>query len=120
MNEEKSLIVKKENVFTKISNFFKNLLKRKTNKENVQIISNPGEELENKQENDKNSFIQELKKPIEEENLVENLKKNPEMLNSMSDEKLDEILEIVKNKRQMMKQKIELLKRQIEEKRVIN
>lgn len=119
MTEEKSLSIKKENVFTKISNFFKNIFKRNSRKENVQIISEPGEKIENKEE-DKNSFIQELKKPIEEENLVENLKKNPDMLNSMSDEKLDEILEIVKNKRQLLQQKIEFLKKQIEEKKITN
>ncbi len=116
MSEEKNLIVRKENIFTKISNFFKNIFKAKSNKENVQVINEPGEKVENKEE-DKNSFIQELRKPIEEENLVENLKKNPELLDSMSDEKLDEVFEIIKNKQQMLKQKIELVKRQINERK---
>ena len=119
MTEEKSLTVKKENIFTKISNFFKNLFKVKSSKENVQVISEPGEKVENKEE-DKNSFIQELRKPIEEENLVEDLKKNPGLLDSMSDEKLDEVFEIIKNKQQMLKQKIESLKKQINERKATN
>ena len=146
-----SLVVKKESIFTKISNFFKNLFGKKNDTANEKQASEKSEqentvkmdnahidgssraqiqnfayqmeqlqantslsaEINTQQTEERNSFVQELRKSTESENLVEKVKNNPSLLNNMTDEELDKVSESINITQNQINQKIAELKQQI-------
>ena len=108
MSEEKSLIVRKENIFNKLINFFKNLFAKKSSK--------PEENIQNhiiQEKDSKNNFIKELRQSTEDENLVEQIRKDKSLLENMSIEALDNVIRAIKNRQQLVNEKIAIANQEI-------
>ena len=105
MKDNKSLVVYKNNIFNKIKNFFKNLLKKRPQN----IIE------ETKQENlitDKqkfNEFIS-FKEDKEELKIINEIRNNPNTLNNISLSELDKIEKAIINRQNFINKKISKLK----------
>ena len=149
-----SLVVKKESIFTKISNFFKNLFGKKKNDninqnseqqkqenavkmDNAHIDGTSQAQIQNfayqmeqlqanttlsneikTQNNERNDFVQELRKSTDSENLVEKIKNNPSLLNNMTDEELDKVSESIDIKQRQINQRIAELRQQLKMEKV--
>ena len=111
MSDNKSLMIKQENIFSKIFNFFKNIFKKKEVVIEENLESNY-ELNKEKQDSEKNDFIKELSKSTEEENLINSVNKNPSLLKNMSIEKLRQLNEAIKNKQEMLNAELEMLKKE--------
>ena len=105
MKDNKSLVVYKNNIFNKIKNFFKNLLKKRPQN----IIE------ETKQENlitDKqkfNEFIS-FKEDKEDLKIINEIRNNPNTLNNISLSELDKIEKAIINRQNFINKKISKLK----------
>ena len=111
MSDNKSLMIKQENIFSKILNFFKNIFKKKEVVIEENLESNY-ELNKEKQDSEKNDFINELRKSTDEENLINSVNKDPSLLKSMSIEKLKQLNEAIKNKQEMLDVEFEMLKKE--------
>lgn len=109
MRDNKSLIVYKENIFNKIKKFFINLFSSKNKEENI-IVNLP--EKENYIGSSKKKFNEYIsfRENKEELNIINDVRKNPDMLNRMSMEELDKIEEAILNRTKFVDRKISKLR----------
>lgn len=113
MNKNNSLIVYKENLFTKLKNFFRNIFSKKE----VQIIQE--REIIIPIGEKKKNFIKMIsfKENKEELDLINKVRQNPEILMKMNAEELNELENAIKNRQDFVDKKIAKLKTDLSRKK---
>ena len=106
MPDHKGLISKKENIINKFIGFIKNLFKKK------EIITPQSNEI-NSIKNSKKSFIGELKKDTEEEEVIKNIRNNMSLLDVMPLEELQKLEEAVDRRTEKLDNQIKELKTEL-------
>ncbi len=108
MEENKNLIVYKQNIFDKIKNFFLNIFHKKGQKEIIEKNSQETSYIGSTKKKF-NEYIS-FKEDKDELNMINTIRKNPEALKSMNWEELDKIENAIRNRQRFVDKKIAKLK----------
>ena len=109
--EEKSMVIQKQGVFSKIKKIVERILNFFTKNKTITDNSDP-KKIET---SSKNNFIEyvSLKENKEDIEIIEKVKKDKKIIEEMSDEELRRLDEAIARKQRLLDKKIEQLKNEI-------
>ena len=109
MEDKKSLIVYKENIFTKIKKFFINIFSKRNKELEFVVETVPNESYIGNTKNKFNEYIS-FKENKEELNLINSVRNNLNILQNMSMDELNKVEDAIKNRQNFVNKKISKLK----------